>query len=201
MPYGARGSQALEDERSSRDLALRTHPLTFGVIVFLASELMFFGGLITSYFVLRSQAALWPPPGVALSQGPEALGTAFLGVSSFTMLMTTHNVAKHRTAVARTWLAFTIVLGLGYLAIAVRDWTTAPFRIDSNAYGSLYYVMTGIHAVHVAAGVVMLAILLGNITMTAFERDRRAGMEAISYYWHFVFVVWVMIWGTIFIVR
>ena len=201
MAYTARSSQDIADKRSSRDLALRVHPLTFGVIVFLASELMFFGGLVTSYFVIRSQATLWPPAGVTLSQAPEALGTAFLAFSSLTMLMTTHNMAKRKTDPARVWLAFTIVLGIGYLVVAVRDWMTAPFHIYSNAYGSLYYMMTGIHALHVTAGVILLTILLGNMKMAAFQRDRRAGMEAISYYWHFVFVVWLMIWGTIFIVK
>ncbi len=195
------GSQPLGAHRSSRDLSLRTHPLVFGVVVFLASELMFFGGMITSYFVLRGIAPVWPPPGATLDTAGAAFGTAFLALSSGTMLFTTHELAAGRIARARIWLALTIVLGTAFELLTIHGWIGLPFRISTNAYGSLVFMMTGFHALHVAAGVVMLLALFAGLRMTAFERDRRAGVEAIGFYWHFVFVVWVLIWGTIYVIR
>ena len=187
--------------RSSRELALRAHPLVFGVVAFLASELMFFGGFLAAYFNLRTLTTPWPPAGVVLDTGPSIVGTIMLGLSSGTMLLTTHHLAKGTFLVARFWLGTTILLGAGFLAIAIRGWIQAPFRIASHAYGTIYYALTGIHALHVAAGLVILGILFAGARMRAFARDDRAGIEAIGFYWHFVFLVWLVIWGTIYFIR
>ncbi len=197
----SRSSMPLTSQRSSRDLALRVHPLVFGVVVFLASELMFFGGMLISYYVIRGLADVWPPPGTKLDTVEAAVGTAFLAVSSGTMLLTTHNLAKGKIGVARVWLAATALLGTAFLLLTVHGWVGSTFHIYDNAYGSLFFMLTGFHALHVLAGVIMLLTLFAGIRMTAFERDRRAGAEAIGYYWHFVFLVWVLIWGTLYVIK
>ena len=196
-----RAREHVNGTRSSRELALRTHPLVFGVVVFLASDLMFFGSLIAAYFNLRATDTPWPPTGVTLDTVESSVGTAFLAASSGTMLLTTHFLAAGRTALARLWLGATLLLGTAFELIAVHGWILAPFRIDTHAYGTVYFAMTGFHFLHVAAGIVMLGILFAGIRMAAFERDRRAAVEAIGFYWHFVFAVWVLIWGTIYFVR
>jgi len=187
--------------RRSRDLALRAHPLVFGVVAFLASELMFFGGFIAAYFSLRTLTTPWPPADVVLDTGPSIVGTAMLACSSLTMLLTTHFLAANRTLLARFWLGATILLGTGFLFIAIDGWLRAPFRVSSHAYGTIYYAMTGFHALHVTAGIVVLTILFVAIRSSAFERDSRAGVEAIGFYWHFVFLVWLVLWGTIYFVK
>lgn len=201
MTTSNRASEKIAAPRSSRDLALRTHPLIFGVAVFLASDLMFFGGLLTSYYVLRDNGGAWPPPGVDLDTGEALVGTIFLAFSSATMGATTHYLAARKTNAARFWLGATIVLGCAFEAIAVHGWGGNHFTINSHAYGSLFYIMTGIHALHVLIGILLLALLFFGVRATAFERDDRAGAEAIGFYWHFVFAVWLLIWGTIYYVR
>jgi len=187
--------------RSSRDLALRTHPLVFGVVLFLASELMFFGGMLAAYYNLRTLGTVWPPAGVHLDFVESAIGTGILGISSFSMMMTTHNLARSRYTAARAWLLATIVFGIVFLGIALHGYANDTFRIDTNAYGSVFYMMTGFHALHVAAGILLMLGLFAGIRMPAFTRDERAGAEAIGFYWHFVFGVWVLIWGSIYVVR
>jgi len=89
----------------------------------------------------------------------------------------------------------------GFLALALNGWAKTNIRIDANAYGSLFFTMTGFHALHVVAGVLLLAALFTGIRLRAFAADHRAGAEAITYYWHFVFIVWVGIWATLYLVR
>ena len=199
--YQAVSTQALAGKNTSRELALRTHPLVFGVVMFLASELMFFGSLLAAYYNLRATDSPWPPAGVTFDTLESAIGTGLLALSSATMALTTHYIAKGATLVARLWLGATMLLGTAFELIALNGWIKAPFRIDSHAYGTIYYTMTGFHFLHVAAGIVLLGILFASMRMTAFERDNRAGVEAIGFYWHFVFAVWVLIWGTIYFVR
>jgi cytochrome c oxidase subunit 3 len=200
-PVQARASQRIEGPTPSKDLALRTHPLVFGLVLFLASDLMIFGGFIAAYFNLRSLADVWPPPGVALDTASAAVGTGMLGASSATMLLVTHYLARNKFTLSRLWLGVTILLGTSFVLLSYHDWVANTFRIDSNAYGSLYYIMTGFHVCHVSAGVLALVILFGNMHKAAFQRDRRAGAEAIGFFWHFVFIIWLLIWGSIYVVR
>ena len=177
-------SRRLEAVATSRSLALRTHPLVFGVVVFLASELMFFGSLIAAYFSLRASAETWPPPGSTLDTAESVVGTAMLALSSATMMLCTHYGARVSITVARLWLGTTILLGTGFALIAVHGWVHAPFRIGSHAYGTLFFTLTGFHLLHVVAGIVILGILFASMRMSAFQRDARAGVEAIGFYWH-----------------
>lgn len=196
-----RASARIDGNATSRELALRTHPLVFGLVLFLASDLMIFGGFIAAYFNLRSIADVWPPAGVTLDRGSAAVGTGMLAASSATMLLVTHFLARNRFALSRLWLGVSIMLGTAFVLLSMRDWSENAFRIDTNAYGSLYYIMTGFHVCHVTAGVLALIILFGNMQKAAFQRDSRAGAEAIGFFWHFVFLIWLLVWGSIYVVR
>ncbi|GAC1307616.1 MAG: hypothetical protein NVS2B3_02410 [Vulcanimicrobiaceae bacterium] len=197
----ARASQRIDGARGSRELALRTHPLVFGTVLFLASDLMIFGGFIAAYFNLRGIANVWPPTGIVLDGRSAAVGTAMLAVSSGTMLFATHHLARNAFTLARLWIGASILLGTAFVLLTLHDWAANTFGIATDAYGSLYYIMTGFHILHVSAGVALMVMLFGNMQKAAFERDRRAGAEAIGFFWHFVFVIWLLIWGSIYVVR
>ena len=197
----ARASQRIDGPTPSKDLALRTHPLVFGLVLFLASDLMIFGGFIAAYFNLRGLADVWPPAGIELDRTSAAVGTGMLGASSVTMLLVTHYLARNKFVLSRLWLGVTILLGTAFVLLSYHDWAGNTFRIDTDAYGSLYYIMTGFHVCHVTAGVLTLVILFGNMHKAAFQRDRRAGAEAVGFFWHFVFIIWLLIWGSIYVVR
>jgi cytochrome c oxidase subunit III len=186
-------------QKRVRPVALRAHPLVFGVALFLASELMFFAGFFAAYFDLRSGSVAWPPPGVHLDTGLAALGTVLLAVSSGAAIGTTRALAANRSAYG--WLFLGIAAAIAFVAIALAGYQNDAFTIASNAYGSLYFSMTGFHLIHVAAGVVLLTALLWGLRSPAITANHRAAAEAIMYYWHFVFVVWLGIFGTIYLVR
>ena len=149
---------------------------------------MFFAGLFAAYFTIRAGAPRWPPPGVELATGRTALATAVLVSSSATM----HGAVKaagrdHRRQAVR-WLALTVLLGLIFLGNQAWEYAEAPFSISSHAYGSLFYVMTGFHGLHVIGG-------------SGSRAPASETVEGCGYYWHFVDVVWVAMFSTLYLLR
>ena len=85
--------------------------------------------------------------------------------------------------------------------VALRSWSLANFAVDTNAFGTMFFVLTGVHLAHVIAGAIVLLALTIFLGKPAFTGDNHAGVEAVAYYWHFVFIVWVGVWATIYLVR
>ncbi len=199
----AQGSRsALAGAVRSEPLPLRVHPLVLGMVIFLASETMLFAAMFAAYYELRSQAAVWPPSGVSFSVIEASTGTALLAFSSLTMFLATRSLSRKRHGAARAWFVGTCGLGMLFLGLTVHGWSDAKFHISSHAYGSLFYLMLGVHALHVLVGIVLIAMLALGVRERAFLREEDAGAEAIGYYWHFVFAVWfVGIWPTIYLVK
>ena len=184
-----------------RQLAFRAHPLLFGVVIFLSSELMFFAGLFAAYFDLRSGSGAWPPPGVHLSFVEGAAGTALLLLSSLSMVGMTRALDRGGAKAAYGWLFGGIVCAVAFVALTLAGWQEETFGIASHAYGSVYFAMTGFHVLHVVAGIILLTALFFGLRSPALTANHRAGAEAIMYYWHFVFAVWLGIWGTLYFIR
>ncbi|HEX6237374.1 MAG TPA: heme-copper oxidase subunit III [Acidimicrobiales bacterium] len=175
--------------------------LTVGTVVWLASELMFFGGLFAAYFTLRAETAVWPPDDVTLETAASAVFTVILVVSSGTIHMAGKALERgDRTAVQR-WILVTFALGGLFLANQIREFLTLDFSISTHAYGSIYYLMTGFHGLHVAAGLVLLLIGFAMVVNAGTLERRTPAVESVTYYWHFVDVVWVGLFTTIFIIR
>jgi cytochrome c oxidase subunit 3 len=184
-----------------RSVAIRAHPLVFGTVVFLASESMVFAALLAAYYDLRGGSAAWPPPGTQLDAAGMLLGTVFLGIGSVTMAIAQVAAMRGGRVVARAMLVLTILAAIAFLVLEWNDWSSANFHLADNAYGTIYYVLTGTHFAHVVAGVVLLAAVAIFLSRPAFTREHHAGVEAVAYYWHFVFVVWLALYATIFLVR
>ena len=184
-----------------RSVAIRAHPLVFGTVVFLASESMVFAALLAAYYYLRGITATWPPAGAELDANAMAIGTLLLAAGSVTMTIAQTAAMRGARAVARSMLLVTIALALAFLGLEWSDWAHANFAVNGSAYGTIYYVLTGTHFAHVFAGVVLLAAVAIFLRLPAFTRDHHAAVEAVAYYWHFVFVVWLALYATIFLIR
>ncbi len=181
--------------------ARRMPLLTVGIVLFLGSELMFFAALFGMYFTLRAQAAAWPPAGTSIHLINAAIITVILVVSSGTFQLGVRRIRQGDRNGLRLWVFITLLLGLVFLAGQFLDYTSLDFQIGTNAYGSAYYTMTGFHALHVIAGVVLMLVLLGRAAAGAYSAQDHAGVEVIAYYWHFVDVVWLALFATIFLIR
>jgi len=117
------------------------------------------------------------------------------------LLLMTRALDRRRSRAAHAWLAVGILAGIAFVGIALHGYTQNTFSIASNAYGSLYYAMTGFHLLHVVAGIILLAGLFFGLRSRAMTANRRSGAQAISYYWHFVFIVWVGLYSAIYLIR
>jgi cytochrome c oxidase subunit III len=179
----------------------RTSTILFGTILFLSSELLFFGGLFAAYFSLRAETEPWPPSDVELSVGLVAAATVLLVASSITMQAALRAGEHRQPRVMRRWILASMALGLSFLAIQVWDYAHLPFEVSSNAYGTMFYAMTGFHGLHVVAGIVLMAVVLGRMAQGAYRDGNLEGAHAIGYYWHFVDVVWLALFATIYLVR
>jgi cytochrome c oxidase subunit 3 len=175
--------------------------LAVGTVVWLASELMFFGGLFAAYFTLRSEARVWPPADVELETAITALATVLLIASSGTIHLAGLAQERDDRAAMKRWLLLTLVLGALFLANVVREFLTLDFEISSNAYGSLYYLMTGFHGLHVFGGLVLMLVALAVATGSRPLSQRRPAVKSLEYYWHFVDVVWIGLFLTLFVIR
>jgi cytochrome c oxidase subunit III len=172
-----------------------------GTIVWLASELMFFSGLFAAYLTLRAATPVWPPFHDVVDAKTVGVATVVLVLSSGTMQLAVRAVHRNRLAEFRAWLAFTWALGLIFEGMQIVDYVTRNFALQQSAFSGAFYVLTGIHFLHVAGG---LAAMVFMYLRSANPRIRFGGhrstphVEMLSYYWHFVDVVWIglyaMIW-------
>jgi cytochrome c oxidase subunit III len=176
-------------------------PILFGTILFLASELLFFGGLFGAYYALRAETSPWPPEGVELETLLAAVATTLLVLSSGTFHLGLVAARRERIGGLRAWIAITLVLGALFLSLQVLDYSRLSFEVSSHAYGTMYYAMTGLHWLHVAAGLVLMLVVLGRISQGAYRGAHIDGLHAVGYYWHFVDIVWIGLFATLFLVR
>ncbi len=172
-----------------------------GMVVWLASELMFFSGLFAAYFFLRGGDAPWPPAGVELGTGRAALFTALLVASSGTVHMAGLRADAGDERGTRRFTILTILLGAAFLANQAAEWSGLNFTPTDHAYGSLFYLMTGFHGAHVLGGLFLLATSLVVATGRTSKAPLPSTVSVAIYYWHFVDVVWVAMFATLYVVR
>ncbi len=170
-----------------------------GMVVWLASELMFFSGLFAAYYFLRGADSEWPPEGVELGTARAGVFTALLVASSATVHLAGHRAEAGDERGTRRWTLVTIMLGAAFLVNQGLEYAALEFTATDHAYGSLFYLMTGFHGAHVLGGL----FLLGTAVVVATGRTSRAPLASTfsvaSYYWHFVDVVWVAMFATIYL--
>ena len=180
----------------------RTPVLTVGTVVWLASELMFFSGLFAAYFTLRATAdGDWPPSDVELEVVTSGLFTLGLVLSSGTMQLAVRAIARGRLPAFRGWLVVTLVLAAAFIGNQAHEWSSLEFHADTHSYGSAFYVMTGFHGIHVIGGMLAMVLLLGRAGSRRFGPADLPAVEMVSYYWHFVDVVWIGLWATLFLLK
>jgi cytochrome c oxidase subunit III len=175
--------------------------LNVGVIVWLASELMFFSGLFAAYFTLRAATPVWPPKGDTVDAVTVGMATIILVLSSFTMQMAVRRtIANDRTGFLG-WLSLTFLLGAIFVGMQASDWAGRAFGVDSSAYGSCFYVLTGFHALHVVGGLFGMVLMAFRSKSRNFGHRSAPAVEMLSYYWHFVDVVWIALYAAIFLIK
>lgn len=182
----------------------RPNMVSVGTIIWLSSELMFFAGLFAMYFVARSQAPEWPMPPTELNLGLAIPVTAVLIASSFTCQMGVFAAERGDVFGLRRWYTLTFfmglffVLGQGYEYIHLVDHGTS---ISGSSYGSVFYITTGFHGLHVIGGLIAFLFLLARTKMSKFTPAQATAAIVVSYYWHFVDIVWIGLFAVIYFIQ
>ena len=178
-----------------------------GVMLFIASEVMFFAALFGAYFNVKATAPVWPPEGTDFIEpvGPALIITIVLVISSFTMQWATMRIRKGDRTGLNRGLAVTLILGVSFFFIVGYEYynlvTVDDFGINSGVYGTLFYTMTGFHGAHVLGGVIGMVVVLARGMSGQFSAKHHSAVEAIHYYWHFVDIVWVVLFTVIYVLR
>jgi cytochrome c oxidase subunit 3 len=184
----------------------RPNLVSVGTIVWLSSELMFFAGLFAIYFTARAQnEGEWPPAPTELNV-PYALGvTIVLVASSFTCQFGVFAAERGDVFGLRRWYLLTLAMGTFFvLGQAYEYWTLVVEHgttLSSSAYGTVFYMATGFHALHVMGGLVAFVYLLIRTKLSKFTPQQATAAIVVSYYWHFVDVVWVGLFAVIYFIR
>jgi cytochrome c oxidase subunit 3/cytochrome o ubiquinol oxidase subunit 3 len=187
---------------------LTTHhsPLTaqqWGLLSFLVSEVALFSTLIVTYVFYLGKDTVGPTPAAALSLSLVLCTTACLLASSGTVHQAERTLRHgNQAGFIRWWLA-TIVLGTVFLWGTAFEWHDLINRhhltISRNLFGSTYYTLVGLHALHVTAGVFVMIIVLGLAACRALTVANQASVGLVSWYWHFVDVVWVVVFTVVYL--
>lgn len=173
----------------------------FGMIVFLASDLMLFAAFFSAYYVLRGANDPWPPPGVEFHVARALAATIVLVSSSFTLIAGDRALAERRSRAARRWVLATVALGLAFAVNQLLEYRDLSFRIGDHPYGSAYWMLTGVHGAHVLAGLGALMLLFVRLVRARDLERVEPYAGGISLYWHMVDAVWVAVFLTIWVVR
>ncbi len=179
----------------------RPSAVSVGTVVWLASELMFFAGLFAAYFTLRSENDPWPPEAVELKVVRTGIFTVVLIISSFTMHGAVVAARRHDRPIALRWLALTGILGAAFLLNQGLEYAAQSFTISTDAYGSIFVLMTGFHGLHVLGGLAFMVAVAGIIGGVRSRAPMEQVVDVCSYYWHFVDLVWVAMFTTIYLIR
>src|SRR5690242_18450885 len=195
----------------------RPSMVSVGTIVWLASELMFFAALFASYFTIRSVAGpLWAQETAKLNVPFASVNTTILVLSSLTCQLGVFaaergqvgrkgGVLNMKLWGLREWFVLTYIMGAVFIGGQAFEYTKLVHEgltIPSSAYGTMFYLTTGFHGLHVTGGLIAFLFVLGRTLIARrFTHEQAVTAIVVSYYWHFVDVVWIGLFATIYIIK
>ena len=198
-PTGDDGGRDHEPEPHRR----RLDNARLAMLVFLSGEIMFFSGMVSAYLVLRSAAAVWPPPlQPRLPIAVTGANTLVLLASSVCMAAAVRALRQHDGRGLRRWLAATAALGALFLAVQGYEWVQLVrfgITLSSGIFGATFYTLIGTHAVHVLGALVWLTVTLAMALRGAFDGARGTPVETCAIYWHFVVAVWPLLYLAVYL--
>ncbi len=173
-----------------------------GMFLFIASETMLFGAFFTAYFfarVVNPDVAGWPPEGFHLPVFVAGVNTAILVTSSFTMHWALQSIKRGNRAGLQAGLVLTFFMGLAFLLTQVLEYARVGFAPRDGSFGTIFYSLTGLHGAHVFVGLTLLLMATVRAFRGHFSPEAHWGVELPGIYWHFVDVMWIVVYTTIYI--
>jgi len=185
-----------EAHRSSR-----VEPAFLGMCLFIISEVMIFGAFFTAYFFIRVVGhAPWPAPGTELPKLVAGFNTFILISSSGTIHFAQESIRKNNRLGLKVGMVSTFLLGATFLFIQINEYWHIGFSPQDSAQGSIFYGLTGLHGAHVTIGLMLLSFVTIRAFKGHYSADAYRGMEVPGIYWHFVDVMWIVVFLTVYII-
>ena len=186
--------------------------VSVGTIIWLSSELMFFAALFAMYFSIRATAKgqlEWAEHTPVLKLGYALTFTTILVLSSITCQMGVFRAERGDVHGLRRWFALTFVMGLIFVLGQANEYRhlvhelppAGPIKINEDGYGSMFYLTTGFHGLHVTGGLIAFIFFMIRTTLSRFTPAQATAAIVVSYYWHFVDLVWIALFAMIYLLQ
>ena len=194
-------------EKSRIHSLTRPNMVSVGTIVWLSSELMFFAALFAMYFSIRASEVgqeLWAEHTPHLDLPYALVFTTILVLSSVTCQFGVFAAERGDVYGLRRWFALTFVMGLVFVlgqANEYRNLVTEGVKINADGYGTMFYLTTGFHGLHVTGGLIAFIFFMIRTTLARFTPAQATAAIVVSYYWHFVDVVWIALFAMIYLLK
>jgi heme/copper-type cytochrome/quinol oxidase subunit 3 len=200
---------------------MRVYNQKLGMWVFLASEVMFFTSLIGAYIILRFGTDAWALPGIPLEEGGTPLAINLTAFNTFMLICSSVTMVKAFAAIQqgdqknlRLFLSLTVLLGASFVGIQIVEYMAlvregflphcgehlAALVPNCHLFGSTFYTMTGFHGAHVSIGVLCMIWVTVKAFRGGYTKEDHGGVEVIGLYWHFVDLVWIMLFTIVYLI-
>jgi len=183
--------------------AAREHTSYVGMVIFLGAWAMMFAALFFAYVAVRLNVPSWPPPGTpALPLFWPAVNTAVLLASSVTVHLGLSKIRNWQVAALRRWLLATLGLGALFLALQFKVWLAVwdtGLKMSNSLYGSVFYALTTVHALHVVAGWIAIAAVAVQAYRGVYRKNRHTAVRMVAMFWHFIDVIWVVMFLAVYV--
>ncbi len=178
----------------------RVEPELLGMLLFIISEIMVFGAFFTAYFFIRiANGDPWPAHGTTLPVGVAGMNTAILVSSSFTIHWAEQAIKKGNHFGLKAGMLTTFLLGCSFLFIQINEYANIGFAPQDAAQQTIFYSLTGLHGAHVFIGLLLLLFVTIRAFRGHYSPEEHRGVEVPGIYWHFVDVMWLVVYTTVYI--
>jgi cytochrome c oxidase subunit 3 len=178
----------------------RVDARTLGMFLFISSEVMLFGSFFAAYFFVRvANGTPWPTPGYELPVFVAGVNTIILVTSSFTMHWALQAIKRGNRSGLKAGLTLTFLLGLSFLLTQLLEYSRVGFAPYTNAFGSIFYCLTGLHGAHVFVGLTLLLMATIRSVRGHYSPEHHLGVEIPGIYWHFVDIMWIVVYTTVYV--
>lgn len=200
---GALGSGAAHAHGAEHHTSMGVDNTKLAMWAFLGSECLFFGSLITTYLLYRNSITGGPTPHEVYDIPYTSVSSFVLLMSSLTMVLALAAIQRADHRQMRIWLLATAFLGCVFIGGQIYEFTTFAeegLTLSTNTFGSAFFVLTGFHGAHVTVGILMLLSLVGMSLFGRLHTEDARKVELIGLYWHFVDIVWIVIFTVVYLI-
>ena len=178
----------------------RVEPQLLGMMLFIISEIMVFGAFFTAYFFIRiAQGDTWPAPGTHLPVSVAGVNTAILISSSFTVHWAEQSIKRGNRFGLKAGMLLTFLLGCTFLFIQINEYANIGFAPQDAAQTTIFYSLTGLHGAHVFIGLCLLLFVTIRAFRGHYSPEEHRGVEVPGIYWHFVDIMWIVVYTTVYL--